>query len=499
MTWWVLTHMRPYPRPTSLSIAATTNNPDHLFMAWSYTRPKRSRILRKIRGKWVFCGYLYYWDTPNIAEQIEPGDTLGHHFHLPNLTPLSTIWFYLNAPAGPYGLEIQGPLSHITLPPAISWANNLMVATKEKGIYITPNFSGPEGPHPTWTRHNQRLLSLNIIQLHGDLWQPAFRQFALVAVNGTSVLYKREPAAGDFWQWILTTDQALALTGAPGGDIQWVTTNLNRPGFIYVYFQSSIYTVGNWLLRSPDYGASWTAFWMNMPAWTNAVGNIVTGRAQGTSEHSAGNVLYATQCGGAITRSRLYASTDHGATWNLGDEVTSNVASPRCQVDPTDQSIVYMGDPYSANPPGHLLRSQEHGENLADIDQGNSIGINVLPWPTYMWIHPTNHAFMKILANDHMWQSWDYCATWEDLGETMVHVEHLHIPDLTPAFLHLGRDESCPLPPDLGWPHVVLVSDDHGATMIGKCGAHAQQSDGGGDSIPWDCGGIAREGILPLY
>lgn len=116
MTWWILTSQRHFPSPTSLAIYAITNHADHLFASWATWKPRRHPIYRVIRGTERLCGYRYIWDTPNIAEQSQSGDTLAHTFHLADLTPGSTIWFYLWAPDGPYGLEIQGPLSWVTLP-----------------------------------------------------------------------------------------------------------------------------------------------------------------------------------------------------------------------------------------------------------------------------------------------------------------------------------------------------------------------------------------------
>lgn len=115
MTWWILTYLRNDPGDTTLDVAARTSQPDHLFMAWATWKPARHPIYRTVRGKRVLCGYNYIWDTPSIHEQWQPGDTLQHDFALSGLPPGSTIWYYLFAPGGPYGNEIQGPLISVTL------------------------------------------------------------------------------------------------------------------------------------------------------------------------------------------------------------------------------------------------------------------------------------------------------------------------------------------------------------------------------------------------
>jgi len=116
--WWVLTDQETVPFATALQVNATTNVADHLFMAWEYYKPARHPIYKTVRGLLVLCGYKWVWDTPQIAEQELDGDTIDHTFNLPDLKPASTIWFYLFAPDGPYGLEIQGPLTSVTLPAA---------------------------------------------------------------------------------------------------------------------------------------------------------------------------------------------------------------------------------------------------------------------------------------------------------------------------------------------------------------------------------------------
>ena len=113
--WWVLTSLQKLPTSHSLRIYASTNIADHLSMAWAYHCPSRKPIYIRVRGTLKQCGYKYIWDTPNIEDQTEPSDTLSHSWLLETLTSGATIWFYLWAPAGPYGLEIQSPLFFVRL------------------------------------------------------------------------------------------------------------------------------------------------------------------------------------------------------------------------------------------------------------------------------------------------------------------------------------------------------------------------------------------------
>ncbi|GAI50392.1 unnamed protein product, partial [marine sediment metagenome] len=113
--WWIILGLGLEIDFTSLRVFASTDVEDHLYMAWATWPPTEREIWRIVRGKRVFCGIKYIWDSPNIAEQTDEGDTLMHRFYLPGLPTMSTIYWYLNAPGGPYGLEIQGPLTRTEL------------------------------------------------------------------------------------------------------------------------------------------------------------------------------------------------------------------------------------------------------------------------------------------------------------------------------------------------------------------------------------------------
>lgn len=110
MTWWVLTKLQNITDGSSLVSLSETNVADHLFMYWSYNQPRRQPIYRRVRGTLKFCGWKYIWDTPNLEEQLEYGDTKPHTFYLPSLLSDRYIYYLLFAPGGPYDLPIQSAL-----------------------------------------------------------------------------------------------------------------------------------------------------------------------------------------------------------------------------------------------------------------------------------------------------------------------------------------------------------------------------------------------------
>ncbi|MBA7540168.1 hypothetical protein ES705_32462 [subsurface metagenome] len=115
-----------------------------------------------------------------------------------------------------------------------------------------------------------------------------------------------------------------------------------------------------------------------------------------------------------------------------------------------------------------------------------------------MLTRESNPDEVRVLYASHIWKTSDWGLIWRDQAHTQFTVNHIRYRDSAPDFLYLARNTSGPLPDGLYREHVLYVSIDEGSTMYGKAGAHADQADGGGDSIPRLCGGAAEEGILTL-
>lgn len=498
MTWWVLTSSKHFPRPTSLRVLATTNLLDHLFMAWSYYQPSRTPIYRTIRGLRVHCGYKYVWDTPFIAEQTQSGDTFTHTFDLSALTPATTIWYYLFAPGGPGNFQIQGPLQSVKLPLTEPWPWELYVATRQKGFFYTRTFTGPHADQPTWKTFNDGLHSLHIWQLEPDPLDPAACHFCIAGNEGNRTVYRRRPAVSPAWTPILTLAQARATTFADSGTFRWVAANSHFPGYLYVLFSSTVPAEGVWCIRSTDYGDSWMVFQIDVGLPDSRSGNIMAGLAQGTSPHAPGTVLYAAISTTPIGPTEIWLSLDHGATWNIRCNLGAGTITPRCLVDPTNQAILYFG--FYTNPihPHELARSEDHGAAPVEIDDPHHLGILIDPYYGSLWIWPVDHRWLRVLHSRHVWQTTDYCLTWTDLGETMRPTDHLLVQHNNPDHQFLARFSSTEPHPFPHGPHVLHVSEDDAAVMWEKAGRHAGFDDGGDDSIPWNCGGVSHQGIMPL-
>lgn len=122
MGWWTLTYLDNNRAQTHLIVLAATNHPAHLFMHWATWEPRRRPIYRNVRGKQVFCGWRYIWDTPNLVEQSQPLDTFQHTFVTTPVLPHNHIWYYLWSPGAYPDKYCQSPLIHVP-PPEIEMAS----------------------------------------------------------------------------------------------------------------------------------------------------------------------------------------------------------------------------------------------------------------------------------------------------------------------------------------------------------------------------------------
>jgi len=501
MVWWILTYLDNYRPPHLLHVLAQTNLQAHLFMKWSTIKPARRPVYKRVRGVNIWCGYQYIWDTPHLVEQTQPGNTFTHLFGSIPLAATDHVWYYLfSIGEAPYK-ECQGPLVHVPPPLLQTWTSQAYIGTKLKGVYYTENFTGPEGPDPTWVPQNAGLHSLRIWQLEPDPLDLRFHIYALAGASGNRTLYYRIPRISPKWIPLLTNTDCVALTGAASGEMCWVATNHTEIQHLYVLFNSAIGDVGVWCIKSIDLGLTWTAFQITPGPLNLSAGNISVGVAQGTSPHPPGSVLYTRINWGLWWSHLTYLSTDWGDTWTLKSNISMQMTRLRCQVDPTDHSIVYVGSLVNLGNPQELFRSEAHGAAMIEVDGLHHLGLYLEPEISSMWIHETDHNWLTTLSNRHLWTTLDYAVNWTDHGETSYRVERLRILSAQPEHLYLARDQNAwPIVHPHG-PHVLYVSQDYGTTMYGKAGANAHLPTGGGDSIPYNCGGVCLQGmqLFPPY
>ncbi len=496
MARWTLTSLIHIPTATSLRVGATTNKEDHLWMSWSYTRPGRTPIYRTVRGKMIFCGYKYVWDTPAVEEQTAAGDTLGHIFYLTNLVSESRIWYYLHAPNPPSEWETQGGLQFVDLIHAAPPGSYLYFASKLKGMFMTTTFSDIGEDQPVWVPDNVGLPWLDISQAVLDPFIPDHYRY-VICHGHLYRMYNAEDFGPANSITILTQPEALALTGCAAGKIVWVQPNARHSGMLHVLWSGTPAPCSYWHLLTLDYGDHWTAHLIIAATGSESAGNIMPGFNKGTSPYAEGDVVYAAINLGLFDTPTLARSLDQGATWTTMDagDVAHGIFRPRIHVDPADQSVVYIG----CDPAFHkLYRSQDHGDTWDRVDQGEAISPSLDSPGYYQAIrtHPANPNLVRVFRRFHVYTSHDYCASWQNVVNLAEPCAEGRFTNPNPNLLYLAKVVSGTPPPYDHGASVLFISADDGLSLYPKAGAHAYLADGGGDSIPYNCGGVANDGIL---
>lgn len=496
MARWTITYLAHEIGTTYIFVSSNTSKPGHLTVSWSYHRPGREIIYRTVRGKLIRCGYRYIWDTPNLVEQQEEGDTMIHGFLLENLVPDSDIWYYQHEAQPPSEWECQGSLHMLHTLYVGAPGAYLYFASRLKGIFRTTTFSGIPGPPPIWVPDNVGLLSLAISQAALDPFIPEHRRYLIAGPH----LYRHfndvvgAPANAIT---ILTWPEAIALTGSVDGDILWVHPNRRHPGMLHVLWNSQMGDNGFWHLRSLDYGEHWTAHQIIDHFLNYNAGNIMAGFDKGTSEHPEGAVLYAAINYELSAKPYLARSFDQGATWETvnGPDQARGEFRPRLWVDPSNQAVLYMGcHPFFPK----LYRSEDHGDTWNRIDQGEAITIT-LENGAYHAVLRTHYAdpnLVRLFTRFLVFTSLDYCESWEGTENLAEPLRTGRFTTDNPNFLYLAKVVSGLSPPAAHGPSVIFVSENEGLSFYPKAGANPHLDDGGGDSIPYNCGGAADDGIL---
>lgn len=496
MARWTLVMLEHEIAATTLYVITNTTQLGHLWMSWAYSRPHVTPIYRTVRGKMIFCGNRYIWDTPTLVEQIEEGDTWTHTFYLQGLTPEANLWYYLHEAQPPSEWECQGPLTLVRLLAVGQPGSYLYFASRLKGMYRTTTFSGPGGPDPVWVPDNVGLGSLAIAQAVLDPFIPSHRRYVLAGGH----LY-RHFNTEDFGPansvTILTWPEALALTGSPNGAILWIHPNRRHPGMLHVLWNSYPSADGAWHLRTLDYGEHWTAHRIYWHWITYSAGNIMAGFDKGTSEHPEGAVVYAAVNYQGSAKPYLGRSFDQGATWETvgGPDQARGDFRPRLWVDPSNQAVLYMGC-HPGSP--KTFRSEDHGDTWDRIDQGGNFCPTLEPGghEAVLRSHYPNPLLLRVIRRFWIERSDDYGDSWDPTETTPVPLQTGRFTTDNPHLLYLAKTGSGSAPPPASKPHVLFVTDDEGATLYPKAGAHPELADGGGDSIPYNCGGATPDGIL---
>lgn len=374
------------------------------------------------------------------------------------------------------------------VPPTLSSvaAPFAFAATNRLGVFYSARneFSLDGAGQPVWRTINDGLGSLGIMQFAVDPLAALDRQYCITNEDSSrGRVYRRVSGT---WSAILTLAQANTLTGSSGGYLKWVTANQSVAGRVYVGFLSNLTTNGTWVLVSPDYGESWSAYQITSTLFNYGLGSFV----------ARGDVVWcginAAQAGGG---GRLAVSQDNGQMWMLLSTLMGTSSwEPVVHLHPSAASVAYtsgvIGGGAATDPTLDLLKFSNYGASYTQPAGGTNIGYWI-PQSQAHWISLLNTQVQRIVKNDMVYVTADDWAMATGNPATGKSVKVI-VGDEVVGYFALGRILST----TAGDPHVVFATRDDGATLVGRAGNNANVIDtGGGDSIPYNCGGITKDGL----
>lgn len=347
----------------------------------------------------------------------------------------------------------------------------IYVATNSKGVYYSDDFDGEAAGDPTWTAVNDGLSSLSIQQMILDPWAPETRQFARIGGE----IWRRED--GGSWTKVLSQSEIGTLCGIDPIAADDMFPNINKEGHVmvavhpYGTFSSYFRVVG-----TEDAGDSWAHIGYKGGTYSYGVSYIEIGMLQGDSLYSPGNLVYMMgRSGAGGSAAHIFRSEDEGSSWS---EVGSYTTYGWLHIAAANAWTIFMAA-------SGLARSANGGASWSSV-----FGSSVADMFTYAF----DDELIRLLSGSHLYKSEDDGDNFTDmgnLGNGMARIGGLHRDS---DQLFLGRSASG----SEEVPHVIWASRDEGSTLWAKSGANADQTDGGGDSIPYNCGGICFRGILPV-
>lgn len=369
------------------------------------------------------------------------------------------------------------------LPEPCAWPLRLYVATRARGVYYTGNFSGPTGAQPTWTRLTGSD-AWPIIQ--ADISPATETVFAICDTGSYNDLYRWTNGGG--WECILTRAEAVSIMGLVGGNIKWVDVASN--GNIYLLCSGTLPStagVMHLLVSTLDGARSGGA-----PSFAD-VGQIAGWMYQ------AGNLMEcSTYWAAAMNKTggggsgRVYTGPISGGDWNMSASLGISNWMPSCYYDQNNDAI------YAGTSDGILSRLLY--DFVTWIQPTGVAGLaGILPrldisfpcfyaWDTNLHVTIGTGTYAKSIQ----WSS-DLWETFNTSGDIGRKVDMLVGIATHPQNLILGRYA---VSGETGEYHVLYVNDDLGDTQPVERAGVDPNNTGTTVSIPSNCGGIARNGIL---
>jgi len=135
------------------------------------------------------------------------------------------------------------------------------------------------GAQPTWAKKVSGLPNTDILCFQKDPFHPTVKQYLALNNAGVTEIYRRDTSVADGWVKILDAGEAYTLVGQGASSFdgmpQWVWADTQVEGRLHCLWSDySFFSHYCFLLRSDDWGATWTA--IRAGKWARGCGSVVS-------------------------------------------------------------------------------------------------------------------------------------------------------------------------------------------------------------------------------
>lgn len=359
-------------------------------------------------------------------------------------------------------------------------------ASQSFGLYRCANWEYGSST-PTW-EHIGQTMAINEFSL--DLNDPDEFQ----AMRSGSSIYVRRPThyGHDNWVEVYSITQAEAQFGESLDDFKWVEINSapGKEGHMYTQCLEEYNAQGKdlWLMTSANYGISWSRS-LIINGIIRAPGGIWAGRV-------TGDIMYSSYAGHGITvGAKVRYSINEGGTWAQKSNLAGSLWVGRVMIDPTDENKSYAGT--GVNGPS-FRGATPVGANYVLYHKDNA-GIAIFYGFGGGWVSAEDSDYVRTIRDNVLYFTDDACQTWgennvDGIGYHATFERAMWGRDKKPWQVGVASRTDIDEPTDNY--HLLKSTLNNGGTWYDKAGANANTADtGGGDSIPYNCGGVAENGV----
>lgn len=360
--------------------------------------------------------------------------------------------------------------------------------SRDFGLYECENWTY-DATVPVWT-HVGQTISTSCFAI--DLNDP--EEFQAVAHNATISVRRPTHYSSEDWQEVFTKTAAETLAGESLDSFGWVEINnaTSKEGHMYCRAKTDAgYPNYNdlYIFKSADYGLTWAIQGsVKTHMYLRDIGGIWVGRV-------TGDAMYVTENHGLSANAYAHYSSDEGATWAAkGGTLGGSLWLSRIMIDPASEAKSFAGKATDAV----NLTIAPTVAGSYNVMAKEDAGIGIYYGYGGGWISAYNSKYIRVAKDTTLYYSDEEGAedTWT---EAPINVPGSGAfekaiwgwdrrPQNVAVAVRTGAESA--------YPQSLVSTDDIGTTWHMKSGANASTRDtGAGDSIPWNCAGVAENGL----